>query len=558
MPPLLAVSTLEGAACSSLSRLLVQAFAKLEAKKEESYEGSEEEKGVEEALDCLPAALLERATHQALVLLTSQAGVRGTGPGWQFSRVRGGTAATFPGLPTALRLLPRPATTSLDIGALFSGARLSRSLSVLCRQELATGLVRATRLTRLHLRSKCSDALLATVASSCPLLQEINISLSEQVTDAGLEHLHACSSLASVDLLKCWAITPAGVAGLLLALPRLRKLYFANMKAVMEELSMVKDMSKGKKELSNVKEISIDKEEISKEEAEEKGLNVCGPFLLEHFDSSEYSLAVPGEGTRPEVESSWMDGLTSFANISVTFPWISTCRLMASDQEVAHLNFLPHLRHLEVEFSDDPGTGLLSLLNKHPNRAHFIHIFLQVGPLLASHLQALAKNCPMLQHFRLIGFKVEDAASLKDIKEDFQHLRQLNISLYDCEEDSSDEEEEQEDAGVVGRVSVEVASFFLQSALQIEVVNLHMNFGCHLNFCYLTCLLDRNPLLHTSHFHISSPKTVQLGEEAVRLVVSRMPALTSLKVSSWDIDYHWFMKEMKEEAKRENMDITYL
>jgi len=164
----------------------------------------------------------------------------------------------------------------------------------------------------------------------------------------------------------------------------------------------------------------------------------------------------------------------------------------------------------------------------------------------------------MLQHFRLIGFKVEDAASLKDIKEEFQHLRQLNISLYDCEEDSSDEEEEQEDPGVVGRASVEVASFFLQSALQMEVVNLHMNFGCHLNFCYLTCLLDRNPLLHTSHFHISSPKTVQLGEEAVRLVVSRMPALTSLKVSSWDIDYHWFMKEMKEEAKRDNMNITYL
>ena len=102
-----------------------------------------------------------------------------------------------------------------------------------------------------------------------------------------------------------------------------------------------------------------------------------------------------------------------------------------------------------------------------------------------------------------------------------------------------------------------------------------MNFGCHMNFCYLTCLLERNPLLHTSHLHISrfvpaqfvslpllifnySPKTVQLGEEAVRLVVARMPALKSLKVSSWDIDYHWFMKNMKEEAKRENMDITYL
>ena len=41
-------------------------------------------------------------------------------------RVRGGTAALLPGLPTALRLLPRPQTRALDLGTLFSGARLSR------------------------------------------------------------------------------------------------------------------------------------------------------------------------------------------------------------------------------------------------------------------------------------------------------------------------------------------------------------------------------------------------------------------------------------------------
>ena len=163
MPPLLAVPTLEAAACSSLSRLLVQAFAKLEL-----YNGGTElhrrfmadnEKEVEDALDCLPASLLERATHQVLVLLTSQAGVRGTGPGWQFSRVRGGTAATFPGLPTALRILPRPATTCLDIGALFSGARLSRSLSVRCRQELGAGLVKSLTIilsSNLNFVASCS------------------------------------------------------------------------------------------------------------------------------------------------------------------------------------------------------------------------------------------------------------------------------------------------------------------------------------------------------------------------------------------------------------------
>ena len=33
---------------------------------------------------------------------------------------------------------------------------------------------------------------------------------------------------------------------------------------------------------------------------------------------------------------------------------------------------------IQVEFSDDPGSGLLHLLNNHPNRSHFVHIFLQV------------------------------------------------------------------------------------------------------------------------------------------------------------------------------------
>ena len=50
-----------------------------------------------------------------------------------------------------------------------------------------------------------------------------------------------------------------------------------------------------------------------------------------------------------QVGPPWMDGLTSFANISSTFPHISSCRLVASDREVGHLNDLPNLRQLEVD-----------------------------------------------------------------------------------------------------------------------------------------------------------------------------------------------------------------
>ena len=128
-----------------------------------------------------------------------------------------------------------------------------------------------------------------------------------------------------------------------------------------------------------MEEMSMDKEEES-----------LGPFFLEHFDNSEYTMAVPGEGVRHtsfflstivlkeflsdfsnslqidkvtkvgvthpkltppvvQVGPPWMDGLTSFANISSTFPHISSCRLVASDREVGHLNDLPNLRQLEVD-----------------------------------------------------------------------------------------------------------------------------------------------------------------------------------------------------------------
>ena len=65
-------------------------------------------------------------------------------------------------------------------------------------------------------------------------------------------------------------------ADLLLGLKYLRKLYFANMKSVLEAL-------------------------LAREEQ--------GPFLLELFDSSEYSLVVPGEGPLPDTNpATWLSG----------------------------------------------------------------------------------------------------------------------------------------------------------------------------------------------------------------------------------------------------------
>ena len=109
MPPLLPVSTLATSACSSLSRLLAQAFSRLEANerrtRRQKADGQEDENEIEEILDCLPAPVLEITTEKVLELLndkmTPKTGCSGSI--WYFCRMRGGITTTVPGLSTALR-----------------------------------------------------------------------------------------------------------------------------------------------------------------------------------------------------------------------------------------------------------------------------------------------------------------------------------------------------------------------------------------------------------------------------------------------------------------------
>ena len=80
-----------------------------------------------------------------------------------------------------------------------------------------------------------------------------------------------------------------------------------------EEMSLgIEELAKAKKELSTGEDLLVEEQQQP------------GPFLLEHFDSSEYSLAVPGEGTRPEVLIMPMRGI--FLSLPITFPLIKIKR----------------------------------------------------------------------------------------------------------------------------------------------------------------------------------------------------------------------------------------
>ena len=197
------------------------------------------------------------------------------------------------GLAFALRYLPQPANTQLHFGQLFLETRLSRSMNSLCRSSLKESLSRTVNLSKLVLTSKCSNDILETLGKNCFKLKDLYISLSEMVMDVGIEWLvpKGCPQLVTLDLIKCWNVSPAGARLLLLELKKLRKLLYRNMKSVME--------------------LPLQSEETG------------GPFCLEYFDSSEYDLVTSSEVgmSQPDTNPAcWMLGPVKMVDMPIMFP----------------------------------------------------------------------------------------------------------------------------------------------------------------------------------------------------------------------------------------------
>jgi len=235
------------------------------------------------------------------------------------------------------------------------------------------------------------------------------------------------------------------------------------------------------------------------------------------------------------------------------FPNITTLKMMLTDAEVQILVNIPNLVHLEVEFSDDPGVGLLTLLDTHPNNSKFDLLFLQVGTILASHLLAIGKNCPKLGYLRIIGFQVGNCEVLIPSSSYFQSLTQLHLSLYDTNVDSSDEDE---DEGVGAPHTPEIITFFLMSAKILKVIIIHMNCDTFLEDFYLQKLFYQNSLSHLTRLSLSGPKDLKLTLASVEWVVASLPMLTRLTVSKWSVGLKE-LKTLRNNAKRNNHDLVY-
>lgn len=533
MSPLKGVPTLGVLANSEVSKKVALTCSRIERYIEDDHVGTKQLcDDLRQTLAELPTNLLESIILTSTNLLTKQVD----------------RSSRSDGLPTALQLLPQRAVTQLDFGQLFTGARLSRTMNSLCRAALTSSLARTVYLTKLVLSSKCTNDILETLGRNCARLTELHISLSELVTDAGVSWLVPCVSqtfragdvspdgwsphagcplLVTIDLLKCWNVSPSGAQLLLLGLKKLRKLLFSNMKSVMEGLWKSDE-------------------------------NSHGPFQLEYFDSSEYDLITechPESDTIPDINPAcWMSGPVQMIHIPQMFPHITILKMMLSDAEVQNLTIVKNLIHLEVEFSDDPGAGFQHLLDNHPNICKFVLLFLQVGPILGSHLLSIAKNCLKLGFLRIIGFQVENTSVLKPNLSHFQSLTQLHLSLYDDSYGDSSDEDEAPDQ--ISRHTPEIIDFFLFSAINLQTVNIHMNFDAFLNDLFLHKLFSQNPLQDLTRLSLSGPKDLKLTLPTVHWVVASLPKLTSLCVSKWSVGLKE-LKTLRNDARRTNVDLVY-
>jgi len=497
--------------------------------------------------DEIPSVLLDNICHATVKILLQPLN----------GEERRRRNAPSPGLYSAILLLPQSTSRTLDFGSLFSGARLSKTSNDLVRSGLKQSLLRAEKLNKLVLTSKCTNDILESVGTACKSLQELYITMSELVTDAGLAHLvpnvskvfegnalsaassdidepmnesntsvewsqhNGCPNLVIIDLTKCWNISAYGAKTLLLQLTKLKKLMYSNMKGILSHIA-----------LDNKSTSSFDR--------------------IEYFDSSEYPLITDASGVIPDTDpAKWLTGPVRLNMIPLTFPNVTILKMMLSDAEVKLLTEVQKLVHLEIEFSDDPGDGFQHLLDNHVNVENFILLFFQLGHMNASHLLSIAKNCLRLDFLRIVGFQVVNSGLLKPSCKYFQQLTQLWLSFYDDTCGDSDDEEHEP----ISRHSPDMIEFFLySSSFNLKTINIHMNISHFLNDLYLHKLISVNPFQKLNRLGLTAPDDLDISMETARWIINNLNNIQSLTVSKWNIT-HKQLNILKKEVQRKNLDV---
>lgn len=116
------------------------------------------------------------------------------------------------GMATCLRVLLQPCVQTLDLSGLFFKMRLPGAINMTIRSIVLKQVESMKNLTVLNMVSKCSDEILHMVSQRCKGIVDVNVSISDLVTDAGLKALAVgCPKLEKLGIYKCWEVTTEGI-----------------------------------------------------------------------------------------------------------------------------------------------------------------------------------------------------------------------------------------------------------------------------------------------------------------------------------------------------------
>jgi len=415
--------------------------------------------------------------------------------------------------------------TVLDFSRLFHGFRLKRSQNTMFKEFVVDIVMQATHLSKLVLIGKCTDKILSQLGLSCPRLRELNISLSDDITDLGLKDLlprssqgtQGCSSLRLLDLTKCWTISPSGATDLILHLPQLKRLCYINMRAVAAELSEVHGQKGYRDKIYN----------------------------LDYFECTEPTNQV-------------MDVLSK-GIVSCLFPHLSTLKLLLNDQDVGTLVNLKGLLHVELELmnsSVSPKDGFTKFFT-HPSSSNLSQIVLLITTFTADCLEMIAKNCSKLQVFKFTGTTLVGEEKLVGNSKYFNKLSTLEFKLYNSEGLYSSDEEEEEEGAATPEIKPELFSFFLDHTVNLVQVVFHVNCARFMSLDYLSRMFAVNPLSKVEKFVLEGPVPLPLGPSAVDLVLSSLDNIKIFNVSRWEEVSEQNLARYKAEAKANNHDLEF-
>jgi len=430
---------------------------------------------------------------------------------------------TLKPLFAAFTVMPLAAISKLDFRRAFAGYRLSRDLNEAFKSFCEEILVKTVRLTELVLIAKCTDGILKCVSQYCHQLVHLDVSLSDAITDNGLSVLsgksreegdnetssRGCSNLKIINLNSCTNISASSISELVLALPKLRSIYYTDMAKVIQELHK------------------------SSQEHKTFPLN-----YFEFYSSENENFDLK---TVPE-----------------TLPYLTTLKLLVKDE---HLNYLTKfegtLEQIDLELSWQTGQGCVQFFRS-PAARNLVHINLQLISLPGECILAIAQNCLKLNTFKFTASTLEREDVLVPDSKYFQSLQYLVCRIY-SELGSSDEEEEINGEGNawVG-VRPQTLDFLVQHSTKLIELQIVANCNSYVTEEYLAQVLASNQLKFCEKLVFDSPYSLNLGPAAIDLIMSTLPSLKVLMVSRWRKVDRKCIEKKRQEIKEANYDLELI